>query len=91
MTDYKSVQDLIVKAAFYDGVTTTIKADNTIVGRDALRITFSKRGKCSSTLIDMNDGFRDHETMTLYCCKDALHNLLWGTYEEIKCEKETTK
>ena len=88
MNDYKSVQDLIVKAAFYDGVTTTIKADNTIVGRDALRITFSKRGECSSTLIDMNDGFRDHETMSLYACKDALHKLLWGIYDKIECKKK---
>jgi hypothetical protein len=85
MNDYKSVQDLIVKAAFYDGVTTTIEANGD--GMCALKITFSKNNRHATTLIDMNDGFRDHEFMALYCCKDALHKLLWGIYDEIKVKE----
>ena len=83
MNDYKSVQDLIVKAAFYDGVTTTISAHES----GALKITFSKGDRRSSTLIDMNHIFKDHEWMSLCYCKDALHNLLWGRYDEIKVKE----
>ena len=74
MENYKSVQDLIVKAALYDGVSTTIAPP--IEDIDAVKITFSKGDRRSTTLIPMGDTFRDHETMSLHCCKDALHKLL---------------
>lgn len=76
MTDYKSVQDLIIKAALYDRVSTTISADEIIHGVDVLRFTFLKDDRYLSTCIDLVD-FKDHERMTLYCLKDALHKLLW--------------
>lgn len=87
MNDYKSVQDLIVKAALYDGVSTTISPYS--VGGDIpiLKITFSKGDRHSTTHIDISTGFGNHESMTLYCCKDALHNLLWGKYDEIKIKE----
>lgn len=88
MNDYKSVQDLIVKAAFYDGVSTTISPPMEDI--PAVKITFSKGDRRSTTLIDLNDRFRDHEEMSLYCCKDALHKLLWERYDEIKV-KENNK
>lgn len=85
MNDYKSVQDLIVKAALYDGVSTTIAPPMEDI--PALKITFSKGDRYSSTLIDLGNTFRDHESMALYCCKDALHKLLWGRYDEIKVKE----
>lgn len=86
MNDYKSVQDLIVKAALYDGVSTTISAAGA-GDIPVLKITFSKGNRHSVTHIDMNDRFRDHEAVSLYCCKDALHELLWGKYDEIKVKE----
>ena len=88
MNDYKSVQDLIVKAALYDGISTTISPYKVHGDIPVLKITFSKDNRHSTTCIDMDTRFRDHEAMSLYCCKDALHQLLWGRYDEIKCEKE---
>lgn len=85
MQDYKSVQDLIVKAALYDGVSTTIAPPMDNI--PAVKITFSKGDKHSTTHIDLSTRFRDHESMILYCCKDALHNLLWGKYDEIKVKE----
>lgn len=86
MNDYKSVQDLIVKAALYDGVSTTISASG-LGDIPVLKFTFSKGDRRSATNIDMDTRFGDHEHMTLYCCKDALHNLLWGRYDEIKVKE----
>jgi hypothetical protein len=88
MNDFKSVQGLIIKAALYDGISTTISADERIGGRDVLRIMFSKGTRCSATYIDLDDRFRDPEGMALYSCKDALHRLIWGPYEEIECERK---
>lgn len=85
MKDYKSVQDLIVKAAFYDGVSTTIRADTDFLGWQILKITFSKDGRHSVAHMDMH---HITEEGALYICKDALHNLMWVPYEEIECEKE---
>lgn len=87
MNDYKSVQDLIVKAALYDGVSTTIRAYGA-GDIPVLKITFSKGNRHSATHIELDDRFVDHEAMSLHCCKDALHKLLWGRYDAIKIEKE---
>lgn len=87
MNDYKSVQDLIVKAALYDGVYTTIAPPMENI--PAVKITFSKGDRHSTTLIDLNTRFGDHEHMALYSCKDALHKLLWGRYDEIKVKEDS--
>lgn len=86
MIDCKSVQDLIVKAALYDGVSTTIAPPTENI--PAVKITFSKDNRYSATYIHLDDIFKDHEHMALYCCKDALHQLIWGIYDGIKYEKE---
>ena len=86
MNDYKSVQDLIVKAALYDGVSTTIAP--LMENIPAVKITFSKGDRHSTALVDMDNRFGHYEIVALYTCKDALHNLLWGRYDEIKCDKE---
>ena len=88
MTDYKSIQDLIIKAALYDGVTTTIRAEELIGGVDALQITFSKGDRHSTTYIDLADNYKDREEFYLYSCKRALYKLLCGPYEEIEIVKE---
>lgn len=86
MNDYKSVQDLIVKAAIYDGISTTISPTN--INGDTLKITFSKGNRQYTTAIELHNRFRNPEEVALYCCKDALHNLMWAPYDEIKYDKE---
>lgn len=87
MTDYKSIQDLIVKAALYDGVSTTIGPDEFFKG-DAIKITFSRGRRYSATRIDLVDTHRDPEEVALFCCKRALYDLLCDPYEEIEVIKE---
>lgn len=89
MSDYKSVQDLIVKAAMYDGVTTTIRANELFGGRDVIEIIFSKGDRHSATTIDMESAIINHEDAILYACKKSLYNLLKAPYEEIEiCKGE---
>jgi hypothetical protein len=88
MKEFKSVQDLIIKAAFYDGISTTISPEEMIAG-DVLKITFSKGKRHSATLIELADKYRDPEEVALYGCKRALYDLLRGPYEEIIYPKES--
>jgi hypothetical protein len=85
MADYKSVQDLIIKAAFYGGVSTTISAEEVCGCRDMIKIIFSKDTDFSVAHIDMHE---IHEEMALHICKSALHKLLWAPYDEIEYNKE---
>lgn len=87
MKEFKSVQDLIIKAAFYDGISTTISPEN-LIGGDVLKITFSKNNRYSATNIRFEERYRDSEEVALYCCKHALYDLLCGPYEEITYPKE---
>lgn len=87
MDHYDSIQELIVKAALYDKVSTTISADEMIGGRDVLKITFSKGDRHSSTCLELRD-FKDRESMALWCCKDALLKLLFAPYKEIEVVME---
>ncbi len=89
MKEFKSVQDLIVKAAIYDGISTTISADELLGRGDVLKITFSRDNIYTNTYIDLVDKYRDPEGPALYCCKRALYDLLCGPYEEITYPKET--
>ena len=82
MNDFKSVQNLIIKAALYDGVSTTISPSE-LIGGDVLRITFSKCNRHSATHIDLGEKHRDPEEVALYCCKKALYDLLEYPYEKI--------
>ena len=86
MKDFKSVQDLILKAAFYDGVSTTIRANEMING-DMLEIIFTKGDLHSAATIDLGDRYRDPEEVALYCCKRALFKLLCEPYEDIAYNK----
>lgn len=88
MKDFKSVQDLIIKAALYDGISTTISPGRFIEVPDALRITFSRDNDHTSTLIELSDRYRDPEEVALYCCKRALYDLLCYPYEKIEYKKE---
>lgn len=89
MFEYKSIQELIVKAAIYDGISTTISADELIGRDDVLRITFSRDNKYSTAHIDLVDTHRNNpEEVALYCCRRALYNLLHAPYEEIVCEEK---
>lgn len=91
MRDYKTVQELILKAAMYDNVTTTIRANELFGGRDVIEIIFSKGNRFYATNIDMYPGVRDHEESVLYACKSALRNLFMAPYEEIEYVTEDTK
>lgn len=90
MNDYETVQDLIVKAALYDHVSTTISADELIGSIDTLRITFSKNNRHSTSCIDvyLNEPKYEHEKYALYACKRALYKLLEAPYEEIEYTEE---
>lgn len=88
MKEFKSVQDLIIKAALYDGISTTVGPSPLISGRDALRIIFSRGDRHSATCVELSDRYRDPEEVALYCCKRALYDLLCGPYEEINYPKE---
>jgi hypothetical protein len=83
MNNYKSVQDLIVKAAIYDRVSTTISVDEAVGGVDVLKIKFSKGDRYGVTYIDLLPT-PDHEAMTLHCCKSALRELFWEPYRDIQ-------
>lgn len=87
MNDYKSVQELIVKAALYDGVSTTISPY--VVDSDhVITIKFSKNGRHSATYLDLTDRYRRPEEAALYVCKRALMDLLFAPYDEIEVHKE---
>lgn len=86
MNDYKSIQDLIVKAALYDGISTTIGPST--MQENAIKIIFSKGSMRVCTDIDLLDKYRDPEEVALSCCKHALYDLLCYPYEEITCTKE---
>lgn len=90
MKDYKSVQDLIVKAALYDGVTTTIRPESLISG-DTLSIRFSRNNRHAVTHICVNDKYGDSEESALYGCKHALLGLLVAPYEEIGVNKKNNE
>ena len=89
MTNYKSIQDLIIKAALYDGVSTTIGPDE-FIGGDVVKITFSRNNMHSVACIDLASKYGDTEEAALYCCKRALCKLMFAPYEEIEVNKEYT-
>lgn len=87
MIEYRSVQELIIKAAFYDRVTTTI-SPHVIDSEHILTITFSKNGRHSATNIDSTRRYTNHEEAILYACKRALMDVLFAPYSEIEVNKE---
>ena len=86
MFEYKSVHELIIKAALYDGISTTISPFKVFDGLNALKITFSDDDRHTSVAY-MPEEFKNHESMVLYGCKNALRDLLFAPYEEIVCEE----
>jgi hypothetical protein len=88
MKDFKSVQDLIIKAALYDRVSITINADELLGRGDVIKITFEKNNRYITTYVDLLDGHQDSEEPALYYCKRALYKLLEAPYEEIVYPKE---
>ena len=87
MNNYKSLQELIVKAALYDGVTTTV-APHEFISGDTISITFSKNDRYTATGIRVGNKYGDSEEEVLYACKRALLNLLFAPYEDIEVNKE---
>lgn len=91
MKDFKSVQDLIIKAALYDKVSTTISADELLGRGDVIKITFEKNKTYTTYAVDVYlDEQEDYrEEAILHGCKEALFKLLCYPYEEITYPKET--
>ena len=87
MTDYKSVQDLIMKAAMYDGITTAIRPIELIGGCNAIELIFSKNDRRYSVYVDPFNIYP--EDAVLHYCKKALRELFMAPYDEIKVDKET--
>ena len=88
MKEFKSVQDLIIKAALYNKVSTTISADELLGRGDVIKITFEKNNRYINTYVDLVDERRDSEEYALCYCKRALYKLLEAPYEEITHPKE---
>jgi hypothetical protein len=88
MKEFKSVQDLIIKAALYDKVSTTISADELLGRGDVIKITFEKNNRYINTYVDLVDERRDPEEYALCYCKRALYKLLETPYEETTYPKE---
>ena len=88
MSDYKSVQELIFKAAMLDGVQTNIQATELFGGYDVIELTFSKGDRYSSVCIDSLNMSQDTEDAVLYHCKQALFDLFKKPYEEIVCKEK---
>lgn len=90
MKDFRSVQDLIIKAALYDGISTTISADELLGRGDAIRITFEKNKSYTTYAVDVSiNEPEDYREESLLCgCKKALYKLLCYPYEEIEVNKE---
>lgn len=78
METYKSVQDLILKAALYDGVATTIRP--TPLANNAVEIVFSKGVDRTSVVIDL--AFID-EHMVLHMLRTTLFRLFEEPYRNI--------
>ena len=78
MREYKSTQDLILKAALYDGVSTTIRPGT--YGDKPVEVVFSRKGVCSSVSIDL---MVEDERSILYSMKRALYNLFEYPYKDI--------
>lgn len=88
MKDYKTVQEIILKAAMYYRVSTTIRATELFGGRDVVEIIFTKGNQHSAVQIDILSNIVNHEDAILYECKKSLYNLLEAPYEEIEYTKE---
>lgn len=88
MSKYKSVQDLIIKAAMYDGVSTTIRPTELIGGYDAIELVFFKGDRHSCVSFYEPNFSMMPEDAVLWQCKHALYDLFKMPYEEIVCEEE---
>ena len=79
MREFKSAQELILAAAFCDGVSTTIRpVDQTY--RRAIEVVFSKKDVHSSVVIDLT---LEEERCVLYSMKRALYDLFEYPYRGI--------
>lgn len=84
MTEYKSAQELILKAALCDGVSTTIRP-STLGYRNAIEVVFAKGDAMSSTVIDL---VLEDERPVLYGLKRALFNLFEYPYRDITVKED---
>ena len=81
MRNYKSAQELIVKAVLHDGVTTTISPG----AFDSIKIEFERKGISSATQIDLTGLYlhSDDEEMLLTMLKRTLLDVFRHPYDEI--------
>lgn len=83
MREYKNAQDLILKAALYDGVSTTIRPGTNIYC-SPIEVVFSRgEHRCAVSF----DFVRDDERYILFGLKQALFNLLEYPYKDIVVEE----
>ncbi len=82
MYEYKSAQELILKAALRDGVSTTIRPYCGIP--QAIEVVFSAESERSAVAIDLT--FSD-ERMVLRMLREALFRLFEAPYKEIVVEE----
>ncbi len=78
MNEFKSVQDLILKAALRDGVSTTIRP--TSIAPNAVEFVLSKDGDNAAVSIDLT---LTDEHMALYMLRSTLFRLFEEPYKNI--------
>ena len=78
MKEFKSVQDLILKAALRDGVSTIIRP--AMIAQNAIEVVFAKDIERTEVSIDLT--FHD-ERMVLYMLREALFRLFEAPYKDI--------
>ena len=83
MTEFKSAQELILKAALYDGISTTIRPSAQGY-RNAIEVVFSRDEHHCATSFDFT---LDDERCVLFGLKRALFRLLENPYRDIEIKE----
>lgn len=83
MKDFKSVQELILKAILREGITVTLSPANQSYS-PAIAVKFERDGNFVARCIQLEDmGYGDAEEAALYTLKYALFDLLEYPYKQI--------
>lgn len=84
MRDFKSAQELIVKAILREGIMVTLRPANQSYC-PAIEVKFYKDGEYVTRCIELEDmGYGDAEEAALYTLQHALFDLLEYPYKQIK-------
>lgn len=84
MKDFKSAQELIIKAILREGITVTLRSANQLYS-PAIEVKFEKDGDFVARCIQLEDmGYGDAEEAVLHTLKYVLFDLLEYPYRQIE-------